>query len=118
MIAADENGAIMDFYMGSSARRAFAIAKNDDGSWHNVFMGTGASTIIAPDTTATEIAVHSSVATARLTTIVPVIGTYSTFISERIFNVLTSDNPSYDGKFELNGQKYVKAELIALAYTD
>lgn len=119
MIAADENGAIMNFLISANNRFSMGIARNEDGNWHGVFLNTGTgSAIIAPDTTATGIAIHAAVATARLTTIVPVIGTYSTFISERIFNVTTSDNPSYNGKMELNGQKYVKAELLALAYTD
>lgn len=119
MIAGNENGAIMDFYTSASQRYSLAIAKNDDGSWHGVFMSTGTSAaIVAPDTTAIGIAVHEAVATAMLTTIVPIIGTYSTFVSERLFNVTTSDNPGYNGKIELNGQKYVKAELLALAYTD
>ncbi len=120
MIAADENGLCFTFFASGSSRGCLALAKNDSGEWCCVTTTatTSGNNIIAPDTTAVALAVRPEISSARLTAIIPTIGTYSTFVSDRIFYVISSDNAAYDGKIELNNQKYVKAFKLAMAYTE
>lgn len=101
---------------------ALTLDKSSNNEWGAALVqvnGTNAGWYIAPDTTATGLALmKDSIVTATLTQLVPVTGTHSTWVMENAYTVLTSPNPSYRGKMEMNGVKYVMAGRAAISYTD
>lgn len=98
------------------------LDKNSAGEWGAAvlpFTGTSQGWYIAPGATTYNLALkNDNILNAALTQLVPVTGTDSTWVMENAFDVLTSPNPSYAGKMELNGVKYVMAGRAAISYTD
>lgn len=83
------------------------------------FSGTSNGWYIAPGATTYDLALkNDNILNATLTQLVPLTGTNCTWIMENAFDVLTSPNPTYAGKMELNGIKYVMAGRAAISYTD
>lgn len=123
MIAASEKSLMMKFVASSGGVvGVLIIDKNSENEWGAAelsFSGTNIGWYIAPNTTATDLALKGdNILTATLTQLVPITGTNSTWVMENGFDVLTSPNTSYTGKMELNGEKYVMAGRAAIAYTD
>lgn len=124
MIAASEKSLIISGVSSTSGGYDCAVIldKNSNDEWGATLVqmnGTNVGWYIAPDTTTTALALQrDSIVTATLTQLVPVTGTHSTWVMENGFTVLTSPNPTYVGKMELNGVKYVMARRAAISYTD
>ena len=123
MIATTEKSLLICYTATSGGTRSVLILdKNSNGDWGAAmlpFTGTNYGWYIAPNTTTYDFALkNNNIATATLTQLVPVTGTNSTWVMENAFDVLTSPNPSYAGKMELNGVKYVMAGRAAISYTD
>lgn len=123
MIAASEKSLIISDVSATSGGYDCAVIldKNSNDEWGATLVqmnGTNVGWYIAPDTTTTALALQrDSIVTATLTQLVPVTGTHSTWVMENGFTVLTSPNPTYVGKMELNGVKYVMAGRAAISYT-
>lgn len=124
MIAATEKSLIFKYMISSSNyASALLLDKNSNNEWGAVVIPlsttSGNAYYITPNATATELALRTvATVTATLTQLAPVTGTYSTDVMENGFIVLTSPNPAYVGKMELNGVKYVMAGRAAISYTD
>ena len=123
MIAATENSLMMKS-IGSSGGviGVLMIDKNSESEWGAAelsFGGTNIGWYIAPSTTGTDLALkNDNILTATLTQLVPLTGKSSTWVMENAYLVLSSPNPTYAGKMELNGEKYVMAGRAAIAYSD
>lgn len=123
MIAATEKSLLMKF-IGSSGGviGVLMIDKNSENEWGAAelsFSGTNIGWYIAPSTTGTDLALkNDNILTATLTQLVPLTGKNSTWVMENAYLVLSSPNPTYAGKMELNGEKYVMAGRAAIAYSD
>lgn len=98
------------------------IDKNSENEWGAAelsFSDTNIGWYIAPNTTGTDLALkNDNILTATLTQLVPLTGANSTWVMENAYLVLSSPNPTYAGKMELNGEKYVMAGRAAIAYSD
>jgi len=107
MIAASEAGLICTYNTSNAPKgfSAFILSKNSDGTWAFIattISGTAAGYFLAPNTP-TKGMPSINIATASLTCIAAITGTYSTYIPEHAFRVLTAPDTSYTGKMELNG---------------
>lgn len=124
MIAAAEKSLLISYTASSGGTKGVLILdKNSNNEWGAVvFPLSGTSTVhwyIAPDTTSTAVAlINDNIVTATLTQLVPMTGRDSAWVMENGFVVLTSPNPTYAGKMELNGVKYVVAGRAAISYTE
>lgn len=123
MIAAAEKSLMMKFIASSGGVvGVLIIDKNSENEWGAAelsFSGTNIGWYIAPNTTATDLALkNDNILTATLTQLVPLTGKNSTWVMENAYLVLSSPNPTYAGKMELNGEKYVMAGRAAIAYSD
>lgn len=98
--------------------QAFAIEKDEAGHWVTyIHRDTGsAGSLIVPDVGSTSVAAPAPM-TASLTQLVPAIVKDGTYVFSNIFSIITHPG-TYVGKAELNGQKYVMAGAVALAYTE
>lgn len=98
------------------------LDKNNGDEWGAAvvpFGGTSQGWYIAPGATTYDLALKGdNILTATLTQLVPITGTNSTWVMENAYLVLSSPNPTYTGKMELNGEKYVMAGRAAISYTD
>lgn len=123
MIATTEKSLLISYTASSGGTKAvLMLNKNSDNEWGAAelsFSGTTIGWYIAPNTTATDLALkNDNILTATLTQLVPLTGKDSTWVMDNAYLVLTSPNPTYVGKMELNGVKYVMAGRAAISYTD
>ena len=56
--------------------------------------------------------------TCPLEQLIPLAAVNANFVFDDIYQCIKSVNQNYDGKMELNGQKFVHTHALALAYTD
>lgn len=116
MVASTETSLIV--WTNAANAQALAIEKDEAGHWVAYMHrdNTASGSLIVPDVGSTSVLSLTS-ATATLTQLVPAISRDGTYVFSNIFNIIA--RPSmYVGKAELNGQKYVMAGAVALAYTD
>jgi hypothetical protein len=123
MIATTEKSLLISYTASSGGTKAvLMLNKNSDNEWGAAelsFSGTTIGRYIAPSTTGTDLALkNDNILTATLTQLVPLTGKDSTWVMDNAYLVLSSPNPTYAGKMELNGVKYVMAGRAAISYTD
>lgn len=123
VIAATEKSLLIKYTASSGgSMNVLILDKNSAGEWGAAvlsFNSTNTGQYVAPDTTIADLALkNDSIVTATLTQLVPLTGTYSTWVMENAFVVLSSPNPTYVGKMELNSVKYVMVGRAAISYTD
>ena len=116
MVASTETSLIV--WANATNTQALAIEKDEAGHWvaymHRDDNASGS--LIVPDVGSTSVAAPTPT-TATLTQLVPAIVKNGTYIFSNIFSIIACPS-GYVGKAELNGQKYVMAGAVALAYTD
>lgn len=122
-IAATEKSLLICYQASSGGSKdVLLLNKNNNGEWGAAilsFNGTNTGLYVAHETTTTALALKSNaIVTAALTQLVSLTGTHSTWVMENAYLVLSSPNPTYTGKMELNGVKYVMAGRAAISYTD
>ena len=123
VIATTEKSLLIRYQASSGGNMdILALDKNSNYEWGAAalsFSSTSTGRYVAPDTTIDDLALkNNAIATATLTQLVPLTGAHSTWVMENAYLVLSSPNPTYAGKMELNGQKYVMAGRAAISYTD
>ena len=123
VIATTEKSLLIRYQASSGGSMdILALDKNSNNEWGAAalsFSSTNTGRYVAPDTTIADLALkNNAIATATLTQLVPLTGAHSTWVMENAYLVLSSPNPTYAGKMELNGQKYVMAGRAAISYAD
>ncbi len=123
VIATTEKSLLIRYTASSGGSMDVLILdKNSNNEWGAAvlsFNGTSTGQYVAPETTMADLALkNNSIVTATLTQLVPLTGAHSTWVMENAYLVLSSPNPTYIGKMELNGVKYVMAGRAAISYTD
>lgn len=123
VIATTEKSLLIKYTVSSGGSMDVLILdKNSNNEWGAAvlsFSGANDGLYVAPETTMTDLALkNNSIVTATLTQLVPLTGAHSTWVMENAYLVLTSPNPTYAGRMELNGVKYVMVGRAAISYTD
>lgn len=123
VIATTEKSLLIRYQASSGGSMDVLILdKNSNNEWGAAvlsFNSTNTGRYVAPETTMADLALkNNSIVTTTLTQLVPLTGVHSTWVMENAYLVLSSPNPTYVGKMELNGVKYVMAGRAAISYTD
>ncbi|MBQ1433279.1 MAG: hypothetical protein IIZ09_09315 [Ruminococcus sp.] len=119
IIATTENSLLVAWGAPSgSLTNFFAIGKGTNDKWGAVKgAATNVSNVICPDTGGNS-AQSITNAVSPLEQLIPLAALNANFVFDEIFQCIKSVNQNYDGKMELNGQKFVRTHALALAYTD
>lgn len=119
IIAATEDSLLVAWGAPASApSNFFAIGKGTEDKWGATKgAATNVSNIICPSAGGNGSQSISN-AVCPLEQLIPLAAVNANFVFDDIYQCIKSVNQNYDGKMELNGQKFVRTHALALAYTD
>lgn len=120
-IAATENGILFCGAQSTSHQpESYAIGKNVDGDWgaFRISKSGNASTVVTPNTTNVTSVNITTTTSTHLTQLVPAAALNGDFVFADVYRLVMSTNTAYMGRMELEGQKFVLLNALALTYTD
>lgn len=118
-IAATENGIL---FCGATALNnqpeSYAVGKNADGDWgaFRISKTGNASVSVTPDSSSTSGMNLTTVLSTHLTQLVPAATQNGNFVFSDLYRLIMSTNTAYMGRLELEGQKFVLLNSLALEY--
>lgn len=119
IIAATENSLLVAWGAPVGAlSNFFAIGKGTEDKWGAVKgSSTNIANIICPNASGNGTQSIPNT-TCSLEQLIPLAAVNANFVFDDIYQCIKSVNQNYDGKMELNGQKFVRTHALALAYTE